>query len=362
MSRLLVLAALLFALPAQADTIMVNDGAYHRIDDASYADDIVYVRNYGCPPGWPSTSPSDLCPSPGDPTEVEVATGGRVGELDVYDTSTVTLSGGTAIWALAAYDSATITMSDGGVELGTLLAADSSSLTMSGGEVEYLLEVRDSSTAELIDGNVRAMATFGSAAVTMSGGTVEEYLDVAVSSSLTLTGGTVGEVVALGSSTVTISGGVLGNLLATESSIITMSGGRVEWSVLAFDSSTVRLSGGTVGWDLWAHDSSLIEIVGGGFAVDDSPVPYGNLSATTGRLTGTLASGDPVDNDFYQGGYAYQCGGFPEDLCAADGTITLVSQPFTAVAIDIKPGCNTNSINPLSRGVIPVAILGSDTF
>ena len=32
------------------------------------------------------------------------------------------------------------------------------------------------------------------------------------------------------------------------------------------------------------------------------------------------------------------------------------------VEIDIKPGGDPNSINPTSPGVIPVAILGSDTF
>jgi hypothetical protein len=32
------------------------------------------------------------------------------------------------------------------------------------------------------------------------------------------------------------------------------------------------------------------------------------------------------------------------------------------VDVDIKPGSDENSINPRSRGVIPVAILGSDTF
>ncbi len=32
------------------------------------------------------------------------------------------------------------------------------------------------------------------------------------------------------------------------------------------------------------------------------------------------------------------------------------------VPIDIKPGSDLNPINPMSRGVIPVAILGSDTF
>jgi hypothetical protein len=32
------------------------------------------------------------------------------------------------------------------------------------------------------------------------------------------------------------------------------------------------------------------------------------------------------------------------------------------VPIDIMPGIDSNYINPVSRGVIPVAILGSDTF
>jgi hypothetical protein len=36
--------------------------------------------------------------------------------------------------------------------------------------------------------------------------------------------------------------------------------------------------------------------------------------------------------------------------------------PKISVAIDIKPGSDSDSINPASRGVIPVAILGSDFF
>jgi sugar lactone lactonase YvrE len=36
--------------------------------------------------------------------------------------------------------------------------------------------------------------------------------------------------------------------------------------------------------------------------------------------------------------------------------------PILSVDIDVKPGSDPNPINPFSRGVIPVAILGSDTF
>ncbi len=39
-----------------------------------------------------------------------------------------------------------------------------------------------------------------------------------------------------------------------------------------------------------------------------------------------------------------------------------VLPPIIAAEIDIKPGSDFNPINPMSRGVIPVAILGSDTF
>jgi probable HAF family extracellular repeat protein len=42
--------------------------------------------------------------------------------------------------------------------------------------------------------------------------------------------------------------------------------------------------------------------------------------------------------------------------------IAIIPEPSTAVEIDIKPGSDPNSINPLSRGVIPVAILTTEDF
>jgi len=60
-------------------------------------------------------------------------------------------------------------------------------------------------------------------------------------------------------------------------------------------------------------------------------------------------------------GEIYVCGG--SDLAAA-GTSGIVHRivALPGVEIDIKPGSDTNPINPMSRGLIPVAILGSDTF
>jgi hypothetical protein len=58
--------------------------------------------------------------------------------------------------------------------------------------------------------------------------------------------------------------------------------------------------------------------------------------------------------------------GVTTDVVTAEGAaaLDLDFSPVVveAVEIDIKPGGDPNSINPMSDGVIPVAILGSDTF
>jgi len=46
----------------------------------------------------------------------------------------------------------------------------------------------------------------------------------------------------------------------------------------------------------------------------------------------------------------------------ADNLISWAIPHTLRVEVDIKPGSDVNPINPVSRGVIPVAILGSDTF
>ena len=64
-------------------------------------------------------------------------------------------------------------------------------------------------------------------------------------------------------------------------------------------------------------------MVGAGFEVDGIPVPYGDLTALTGTLTGTLLSGDSLYAEFGQGSSYYT------------GTITLVPEPTTALLLGI---------------------------
>jgi len=83
------------------------------------------------------------------------------------------------------------------------------------------------------------------------------------------------------------------------------------------------MRGGTVNRYLLASGSSVLTIVGRDFKVNGQPVPYGDLTGQTGTLTGTLASGDPINNVFYQGGWT----GDPcSVLNPCTGTLTLVLQ------------------------------------
>jgi hypothetical protein len=230
------------------------------IDDETYASDGVRVRDEGCPL-------DDACLDPGDSTEVALVEGGTVGlGITVSDSSILTMSGGSVGDTVEIASSATVTLSGGIIE-GYL--ASNGTLAMSGGTVKLNLSAMDFSI------------------VTMSGGTVE------------------------------------GHLFAGWDSTVTMAEGIVLGRLEAFDSASVTLSGGTIGDTIVAYHSSAITIEGTNFMVrsggDPVAVPYGDLNALTGTLTGTLASGDPLDNVFFQGGGSYA------------GTISLVPEPSAAL-------------------------------
>ena len=134
-----LVAGLLLACPvaAGAADVLINNGLDcsnpgNVIDHATYQSDYVYVRNAGC--GTPD--PGSPCASPGDATEVCVEVGGEVYELSPYDSSAVTINGGTAKWGgIWAGDFSTVTI-NGGTVAGTVDAHDSSAVTMNGGTVE----------------------------------------------------------------------------------------------------------------------------------------------------------------------------------------------------------------------------------
>jgi hypothetical protein len=112
------LSLLVLPLAAQAADVVINNGLAppnpaNVIDH--HTSDAVYVRNVGCPPGWPTTNASDPCPSPGAATEVLIAEGGEVSGLHVHDSSIAAIeSGGAPGGYIQAWNAATVTMSGGG--------------------------------------------------------------------------------------------------------------------------------------------------------------------------------------------------------------------------------------------------------
>jgi hypothetical protein len=106
-----------------------------------------------------------------------------------------------------------------------------------------------------------------------------------------------------------------------------------------------------------------------------SPSPYGTFDQggnawewTDGYNFGQCCYRDLWGGHLLGGGYELAASHPPEysdaayDINSVGFRLALVPEPSTGVLIDIKPGSDTNLINPSSRGVITVAILGSSTF
>jgi hypothetical protein len=81
-----------------------------------------------------------------------------------------------------------------------------------------------------------------------------------------------------------------------------------------------------------------------------------------GSLTGTLIGGHRYRFDSDAGFYGVPPAASTPAALTGYLKITFIPEPISEVAVDIKPDSDPNPINPFSRGVIPVAILGSDSF
>lgn len=135
-------------------------------------------------------------------------------------------------------------------------------------------------------------------------------------------------------SRINISGGSVGHWLrAYDSTRVEISSGWITYYLSAYGSSEVTVSGGSIGDSIFAGydspDDSVITFVGSDFAVDGEAFGYGELSSIHGkgywgepsrRLTGTLASGDLLDNEFRIGG---------------DSRIVLVPEPGTVLLLGL---------------------------
>lgn len=108
------------------------------------------------------------------------------------------------------------------------------------------------------------------------------------------------------------------DLYAYDNSQVTFSGGTIDAGLYGFQNSHITFSGGLI-HDLRSYDNSQIDFMGGEIVTDiragwfdfgphtgvitiygsNFNYPFGDITASFGILTGTLANGDLIYNDFY---------------------------------------------------------------
>ena len=136
-----------------------------------------------------------------DQSRARIVSGGSVTfSLCAYHFSAVDISGNGYVKAHHAYNSSTLTISGGSVD--GLVATDTSAVDISGGSVNYTLHAYNCSTVDISGGSVGDLLASDSSAVDISGGSVA-VLRANSSSAVDISGGSVVDLYAYDTSTVT---------------------------------------------------------------------------------------------------------------------------------------------------------------
>lgn len=194
-------------------------------------------------------------------------------------------------------------------------------------------------------GTVGQLDSHRNATITMTGGVVTGELEASGSSTITMTGGTVkDDFIASGYSTVTMLGGSLeSNFQAKYNGTVIMTGGTVAGTVSAVDNANFTLSGGSIGNLLGAGQNGTTYLDGTGFKVDGQTLSYGDKLSDfvplfeyrlegnifdyyTGTITGTLADGTALNNEFK----IYNTGNF-----AGTADIIIIPEPCSLVLLSL---------------------------
>lgn len=212
----------------------------------------------------------------------------------------------------------------------SLDAYGNSRVNILGGFIEYKLQAYGNSQVGISGGSIRGfMWTDGNSQVEISGGSIS-WLCATNRSKVNISAGSIEDVLlATGGSKVNISGGSIGlKVHATNLGHVNISGGSIQ-DLFADAFSKINVSGSSIGGTLASNWSAILIIYGSDFAVDGEPFGYGELTSILGgfyrdepirRLSGTLVSGEPIDNDFYVG---------------YDAKIVLVPEPATLLLLGL---------------------------
>lgn len=147
----------------------------------------------------------------------------------------------------------------------------------------------------------------------LEGGIVSSDYDITAfdDSVINLMGGYVGDFISLQnkSQLSQASGTINQHLFTQDDSFALITGGTVGW-IRSETTSQVEIVGGEITHEFWADADSTITIVGSDFAIDGISIDYSEVTSLLmgnpwdepyRRLTGTLANGELIDNDFQVG-------------------------------------------------------------
>ncbi len=182
-----------------------------------------------------------------------------------------------------------------------------------GGKMNSYMNAYEDSWINIAGGEIVGdMSATGHVHVSVSDGSIGNNLWAVTDEQINVTGGSIGnELRVWGNTTyLNIQGGTIGHLYADNSSQVDIYGGSIQDYLLIETSAQAQLLGGSVDGDFRLHWGGILTIRGWGFAVDGVPVDYGELTSILGdywydetarHLTGTLAGGESIGNDFYIG-------------------------------------------------------------
>lgn len=287
MKKLIVLLIVLsiFAInsTAMADDFYIDDGGSLTIDHATWQNDRLWF-DY------------DIYTAPNPGTHVDLVTNGVVYDLRTYNNSSLDISGGTIRDDLRTYGNSTAKISSGSVNF--IHAWANSDIEITGGTIGDTVNTWDNSTVKI------------------SNGLIGDNFQLQHNSTVYFSGGSIaGNLQGWGDAVINISGGSVEEYLrGNHNSTINMLGGSVN-HLAAYNDTMVYLSGGSVGGSFNAHDDSIIYLDGSGFAITIDGVTTslsngdmlsdfgklidgGSLVYYTGIITGTLADGSALNDEF----------------------------------------------------------------
>lgn len=173
------------------------------------------------------------------------------------------------------------------ISIGPLNAFDNSRITMSGGTGQTLY-------------------TYNNSQLAMSGGRFN-FLYAYDNSQYVMSGGIAIELYAYNSSQIIVSNFTSGAFFTCDNSHVMIMGGYINGNLNTDGNSHVTIAGGIIDNYIFLKDDSIIVLNGANFAIDGTPFVSGEITSILGGtlesephrwLTGTLANGDIINNQF----------------------------------------------------------------